>query len=263
MGKKNIQEYMQQYGDQLIRFNPYAIKKMGLLPTQTLLKLADYMLICAPFQLSMKRAILLVILSKDEISFFQQFQNKIVSLSFTFQRPGNNTPINLFVRGTLVRMGPVKGRNNVCLVDLSYSNCPNDLMEIVADYLGNHASLKSQYEHLRNKTVELNEENIKIMRYNKYAEVQIAGKKHQINLISVSVNRLIIDIPAAADPIEEGSKIIIKLYFQMYQFIITGKATRAEEAPEAGFSRAYYDIEFTPELVEILDDYFFRLSFKR
>ncbi len=263
MGKKSIQEYREQYGDQLIRFNPYAIKKMGLLPTQTLLKLDDYMLICAPFQLSMNRAILLVILSKDEISFFQQFQNKIVSLSFTFQRPGNNTPINLFVRSTLVRMGPVKGRNNVCLVDLSYSSCPNDLMEIVADYLGNHASLKSQYEYLKNRPVELNEENTKIMRYNEYAEAKIAGKKQQINLISVSVNRLIVDIPAAAGPTEEGSKFIIKLYFQMYQFMVTGRVAKKEEAPEAGFTRAYYDIGFTPELVEILDDYFFRLSFKR
>jgi len=263
MGKKSIQEYMKQHGDELIRFNPYAIKKMGLLATQTLLKLGDYMLICAPFQLSMKRAILLVILSKDEISFFQQFQNKIISLSFTFQRPGNNTPINLFVRGTLVRMGPVKGRNNVCLVDLSYSRCPNDLMEIVADYLGNHASLKSQYEHLKNRSVELNEENTKIMRYNKYTEAQISGKKQKVDLISVSVNRIIIDIPAAAGPIEEGSKFIIKLYFQMYQFMITGRVSKAEEAPEAGFARVYYDIEFTPELVEILDDYFFRLSFKR
>jgi len=254
---------MQQYSDQLIRFNPYAIKKMGLLPTQTLLKLDDYMLICAPFQLSMKRAILLVILSKDEISFFQQFQNKIVSLSFTFQRPGNKAPINLFVRGTLARMGPVKGRNNVCLVDLSYSSCPNDLMEILADYLGNYASLKSQYEHLRNRPVELNEENTKIMRYNKYTEAQIACKKQQVNLISVSVNRLIVDIPAAAGPIEGGSKFIIKLYFQMYQFMITGRVSKAEEAPEAGFTRIFYDIEFAPELVEILDDYFFRLSFKR
>jgi len=263
MGKKSIQEYMEQYGDQLIRFNPYAVKKMGLLSSQTLLKLDDYMLICAPFQLSMNRAILLVILSKDEISFFQQFQNKIVSLSFTFQRPGNNTPINLFVRSTLVRMGPVKGRNNVCLVDLSYSSCPNDLMEIVADYLGNHASLKSQYEHLKNRPVELTEENTRIMRYNEYAEAQIAGKKQQVNLISVSVNRLIVDIPAAAGPIEEGSKFIIKLYFQMYQFMMTGRVTKTEEAPEAGFTRAYYEIGFTPELVEILDDYFFRLSFKR
>lgn len=121
---------MQQYGDQLIRFNPYAIKKTGLLPTQTLLKLDDYMLICAPFQLSMKRAILLVILSKDEISFFQQFQNKIVSLSFTFQRPGNNMPINLFVRGSMVRMGPVKGRNNVSSLKFPTAAAPMTLWRL-------------------------------------------------------------------------------------------------------------------------------------
>ena len=55
-----LQEYKEKYSDQTIRFNPYAVKKMGLQQSQTLLKLEDYMLICAPYQLSMDRVILLV-----------------------------------------------------------------------------------------------------------------------------------------------------------------------------------------------------------
>ena len=68
-----LQEYKEKYSEQTIRFNPYAVKKMGLQQSQTLLKLEDYMLICAPYQLSMDRVVLLVILSRDEINFFQQW----------------------------------------------------------------------------------------------------------------------------------------------------------------------------------------------
>ena len=63
MADARIQEYQDKYAEKLIRFNPYAVKKTGLLQSQTLLKLEDYMLICAPYELGMRRVVLLVILS--------------------------------------------------------------------------------------------------------------------------------------------------------------------------------------------------------
>ena len=69
MEKSRAQEYMQKFGDQSIRFTPFALKKTGLVPSQVFLKIEDYLLICAPFQLSMKRGIFLVVLSAQEISF--------------------------------------------------------------------------------------------------------------------------------------------------------------------------------------------------
>ncbi len=92
-----VQEYKEKYSDQTIRFNPYAVKKTGLQQAQTMLKLEDYMLICAPYQLSMDRVILLVILSRDEVSFFQQFQNKLTSVNMSFLESINKNPVNLFM----------------------------------------------------------------------------------------------------------------------------------------------------------------------
>ena len=50
------------------------------------------MLICAPYELSMQQVVLLVILSRGEIDFFQQFQNKLTSLNMSFQKPTNKSP---------------------------------------------------------------------------------------------------------------------------------------------------------------------------
>ena len=68
MASPRVQEYQEKYADKTVRFNPYAIKKMGLQQSQTMLKLEDYMLICAPYQLSMGRAVLLVILGVQFLS---------------------------------------------------------------------------------------------------------------------------------------------------------------------------------------------------
>ena len=135
MVNSKVQRYSQQYANQMVRFNPSAIRKTGLIQSQTLLNVEDYMLICAPFQLSMHRAVLLVILSAQEAVFFRQFRNKLGKISFTFAKNGNRDQVNFFVRAKLDRIGPVKGRSNVCLFDLSYSTCPNDLVEILGDYI--------------------------------------------------------------------------------------------------------------------------------
>ncbi|MBA7620822.1 hypothetical protein ES703_28177 [subsurface metagenome] len=262
MGKTRVQDYIERYSDQIIRFNPYTIKKMGLLQSQTLLKLENYMLICAPYQLSMKRAVLLVILSRGEIGFFQQFQKKITSLSLTFQKPGDKNPINLFIRGNLDRIGPVKGRANVCLADISLKNCPNDLTEIIGDFIISYNSLKSQYENFKDRAVEINEKSAELMRFNNYIESQPASQKIQTKLFSISVNKLILGIPDSVQGLDKVQRLVSKLYFQTYQFIVNGKVDEIESASE-GYRRVHCSIDFSPELVEIMDDYFFRMSFRK
>lgn len=262
MVEPRIQEYQDKYADQLIRFNPYALKKTGLLQAQTLLKLEDYMLICAPYQLGMARVVLLVILSRDEVSFFQQYLNKLASLNLAFQRPTNKNQINLFVRGTLTRLGPVKGKNNVCLFELLYRSCPNDLVEIIGDYLMAYESLQTQFANFKGRSVEINEASARIMRFNNYAESQVGSRKVQSRLVTLSVDRLVLDLPSAVQPPQVGQSLVSKLFFQTYQFMVNGKVTSVQ-AGEGGARRTTLEIEFTPELVEIMDDYFFRVSFNK
>jgi hypothetical protein len=250
MTDQRIQEYQ----------GKYALKKTGLLQSQTLLKVEDYMLICAPYQLGMRRVVLLVILSRDEVVFFQRFLNQLSSLNLAFQRPANKNQINLFIRGTLIRLGPVKGKNNVCLFEMAYKSCPNDLVEIIGDYLMSYESLQSQFANFRNRSVAMDEAAARTMRFNNYVETQVGARKVQSRLVSLAVNRIVLDLPSSVPPPQVGQGIVSKLYFQTYQFLLNGKVV-AVEAGQGGARRTIFDIEFTPELVEIMDDYLFRVSF--
>jgi hypothetical protein len=262
MVDQRIQEYQDKYADQLIRFNPYALKKTGLLQSRTLLKIEDYMLICAPYQLGMQRVVLLVILSRNEVVFFQPFLNKLSSLNLAFQRPANKNQINLFIRGTLVRLGPVKGKNNVCLFEMAFKSCPNDLIEIIGDYLMSCESLQTQFTNFKNRAVAMDEAAARTMRFNNYVEAQFGARKVESRLVSLAVNRIVLDLPSSVPPPQVGQGVVSKLYFQTYQFLVNGKVA-AVETGEGGARRTALDIVFTPELVEIMDDYFFRVSFNK
>jgi hypothetical protein len=262
MADQRIQEYRDKYTDQVIRFNPYAVKKTGLLQSQTLLKLEDYVLICAPYHLGMRRVVLLVILSRDEVTFFQQFLNKPSSLNLAFQRPANKNQVNLFVRGLLIRLGPVKGKNNVCLFEMAYKNAPDDLVEIVGTYLMSYESLQTQFANFKDRPVAMDEAAARTMRFNNYVESQVGGRKVQSRLVSLAVNRIVLDLPPSVPEPHTGQVIPSKLYFQPYQFAVTGRVASVQPG-QGGARRTTFQIDFTPELVEIMDDYFFRVSFNK
>jgi hypothetical protein len=227
-----------------------------------MLKLEDYMLICAPYQLSMSRVILLVILSRDEVSFFQQFQNKLTSVNMSFLKPTNKNPINLFIRGTLTRLGPVKGRDNVSLFEVVYKVCPNDLVEIIGDYLLAYESLQSQFETYKGREVDMDEQTAKTMRFNNYVESQFGDQKVQTKLLSLGVDKIALEVPGRLPAPRVGQILPSKLYFQTHQFMVNGKVN-AVEALGSGAKKISMEVGFTPELVEIMDDYFFRTSFKK
>ena len=259
MAKTRVQTYMETLADQPIRFTPYALKKTGLVPSQVLLKIEDYLLICAPFQLSMQRGIFLVVLSAQEITFFQQFQKKPCSINLTFQKTGNKKPLSLFLRGTIERIGPVKGKQNVCMMDATIKACPNDLAEIIGDYITAFEGLKSQFENFRGKAITVDEPAAKLMRFNNYVELVAGAAKVRASLVSLAVNSLALRIAVAPPGLSEGNACSARLYFQIYQFTANGKVSELQRAGATDLI-VVMTVEFTPELIEIVDDYFFRQS---
>ena len=259
MAKSRIQEYLQKFADQSIRFTPFALKKTGLVQSQVFLKIEDYLLICAPFQLSMKRGIFLVVLSSQEISFFQQFQRKLCSVNLTFQQTGNKKPLTLLMRGSLDRVGPVKGKQNICMMDATFKACPNDLVEIIGDYLSAYEGLRHQFENFSGKSIPIDDAAARLMRYNHYVELMIGTMKARATLTSIAANCLTVRLPARPPELEEGASCSLRLYFQVYQFTANGKVTSVDKGDGEQVSAAIF-LEFTPELIEIVDDYFFRKS---
>jgi hypothetical protein len=262
MSATRVQEYQQKFASETVRFNPYAVKKMGLLQAQTLLKIEDYMLICAPYQLSMSRVVLLVILTPEEISFFQQFRSKLASLTIAFQKQPAKTPMNLLLRGNLERIGPVKGKTNVCLLEIVYKTCPNDLVEIIGDYVLAFQALKTQFENFKDRDVAIDPNVARTMRFNNYVECLPGAQKLPARLLSLAVNRLALELPLSAQGLAAGQQLPCKLYFQTYQFVVNGKVEESKVTDQQR-RRVSCSVEFSPELVEIMDDYFFRMSFKK
>lgn len=258
VAKTRIQTYIERFGDQMVRFNSFAIKKTGLQQNQTLLQLEDYVLICSPFQISMGRAIMLVVLSAEEASFFQKFQGKLCRLSFAFLKPGSKIPISFFVRATLDRIGGVKGRPNVCMADLSFKVCPNDLAQVIGDYITAYGVLKTQFQTFKNQLVEINEQSMPILGMTPEVDAQVGQLRVKAQVESLAVNRVVIVVSERTPNLAPGLQFAVRFAFALHQFPAVLTVRAVHDDGEKGYKKLACEMEFLPELVEVLDNYYHR-----
>lgn len=255
-----IQNYFDKLSDKNIRFSPYTIKNVGLIPNQTILKISDFMLICSPYQISMKNAVLLLILSHEETQFFQQYKDTNCSLCLVFQKSLNTSSFNMEIPSKVDQIGAVKGKKNICMINISFIKFNSQLIEILGNYIFGHNALKECLVKYEKKDIGITVETAKNLRYNNYFEVICNNNKCVGQLLSLSVDKLIFSVNERELKIAENMNLSCKLYFHLYRFIISGKIIKVDKT-ENGIQKVHYAFNFSPELTEILDDYFYRIQY--
>ena len=253
MEKNQISEWYEKYGSSPIRLSPYSLARTGLISRQTILKINEYMLFGSPYELSLRNASLLVILSRDEIRFFREFKHGRCGLSMTFQVSGADNTMNVEIKTVVDRMAAVKNRKNLCLIDLTFSERPPELIPILADFHKEYGSLKMRCEKLADRIIQIETETARKLRFNGVMECFLPSGRTNAELCSVSSNRLTFTVSASG--IRAGSPFSAKLYFQPYRFMVSGSIDRIGDHRSGG-KKVQGSISFCPELVRILDDYF-------
>jgi len=250
-------QYLTKFGDQSIAGTQYALTKLGIEHSQCSIKIEKYMILCVPFQLGFKRSIFLASLSKQELVFFQKYHNSIVGLSISLNPDKRPEPVKFFLRCTLSTVGQMKGRDNVGLFVLDYKTSPDDLVSILGDFMETQEKLKTQYEDYGNKSIRITAHVAKAMGYNTYATVAHANA-HARRIQVFSINSKSIEhMEAAGSPVlPPGTHVSYQLFFKKFRIAVNGTIVTAAPLPQ-GIIRSMASLEFSPGLVEVMDDYWY------
>ena len=256
----NAAQYLARFSKQSIACSQYALAKLGVDRSRCSLKIEDYMILCIPFQFGFKRSLFIASLSKQEQVFFQKYVNNIVNLSISFLQPGRTEPLNFFIRCTLTQIGQMKDRENVGLFVVDYKSTPDELVRILGGFLEFQERLRFQYDDYSNKVIRVTPDVAKIMGYNMFATVADGtpdGRRIQVvNLHSKMLEHL----EAAGSSVRiPGTRVEYQLFFKKYRLAASGIVETAVQLPQ-GIIRTVAKINFSPELVELIDDYWLNVS---
>jgi hypothetical protein len=250
-------QYLARFSEQSIACSQYALTKLGVDRSHCFLKIEDYVILCVPFQLGFKRSLFLASLSKQELTFFQRYINGIVGLSIALNPDGRLEPMKFFIRCNLTTVGQMKDRENVGLFVLDYKISPNELVTILGSYLETQERIRMQYEDYGKKAIKMTPEVAKLLGYNMYAtimEPNVEAKRIQVYSVS---SKTLEHMEAAGAPLRaEGMPVAYQLFFKKYRISAAGTITGSGILPQ-GIVRTISTLAFSPELVEIIDDYWY------
>lgn len=252
-------QYLSKYGDQSVACNQYALTKLGVDRIHCHLKIDEYVILCVPFQLGFKRSLFLASLSRQELNFFQRYINGIAGLSIGFSPDKKQSPIKFFIRCNLAAIGQMKGRENVGLFAVDYKTTPDDLVILLGNFLETQVRLRSQYEDYGNSIIRMTPDAAKTLGYNMYATVtepNVREKRIQVfNLSTKTIDHL---EAAASSERPPGTSVAYQLFFKKYRISLAGTINNAGRLPQ-GIIRTSAHLAFCPELVEIIDDYWYTI----
>ena len=252
-----IAQYLTRFGEQTIAGSPYALKKLGVDRMSCSLKIEEYLILCIPFQLGFKRSIFLASLSKQEMVFFQQYTGSIVGLSIALNPENRPEPLKFFLRCTLNTLGQMKGRENVGLFVVDYKTLPDEMIRKLGGFLETQERIKAQYQDYGKTSIRMTADAAKLMGFNMYATIAEAGAAaRRIQIINLNSKALDHMEAAGAPVLMPGTAVTYQLFFKKYRINVAGKVTSAGPLPQ-GLIRTMADLDFSPELVEILDDYWY------
>jgi len=255
-GSSAISRVLDRFADKTVACNRYALSKLGLDKGRCSLKVNEYALLCAPYLLGFNRSVFLASLSHRELNLFLPLKNLIAGLSMEFALPGYRVPFKLFIRSSLTEVGQMRGRDDVGLFVVDYKSTPEDFVSILGTYLESQERLNAQYEDYGRTPIQLNADSAKRMGYNQYAVVndEIGDRRIQIRSISSKT----IEHLESSSSFEHtpGATVTYQIFFIKYRVTVQGRIELASRFPN-GIVKTKSKLDFNPELVEILDDYWF------
>ena len=245
-----------QFENETITVNPFATSRMGIVPGQTMVKVDSYNIVCAPYRITMKNALLMASFSREELVFFQRYANGLAGLAMAFQQTSNQPPFKIFARCVLKSITPMKSREAIGIISVVFKPCPPDLVAFLGDYLMLLERLKVEYEDFKGKRIAINPESAKLMGYNNFAELSCTSGKSKMALFGLASDRLEFLLPVQGPELASGMPATIKLYFQSFQFLVNARISEVMKLP-SGAQKVSADLDFSAELVDIIEKFRF------
>jgi len=241
--------------EESIDFSSFAIRKIGVIQSETVLRLDEFVLHTALYQIAGDRALLLGALNKSELAFFQKYQGGFGGVGLAIQGPGDRRPLRIFARCTISRISEMPQRDDLSLFETELKNRPADLESCLKDYASILACLKEDYEKFKGQSIKMVSASPKLAGLANRAELFAGDRALEAAVFLVAVDRIELVVRVEAEAVPRGSDCAIKLYSPTNQFFfLKGKAAEVTET-SSGVCQVVADIEFCPDLVEILADH--------
>jgi hypothetical protein len=153
----------------------------------------------------------------------------------------------------------MKNRENTGLFVVDFKTTPEELIILLGGFLETHERLQNQFEEYGDLLIKMTPPVAKQLGYNQESVISEPGREsrkiHILSLTSKSVEHT----EAEGAPVRfPGTPVAYEVIFRQRRLLLTGSVVSADVLPQ-GLVRTVSRLTFSPELVEIIDDYWYTI----
>jgi len=131
------------------------------------------------------------------------------------------------------------------------------MVRMMGEFLETQERVKMQYEDYGKNAIRMTAETSKLMGYNMFATItQGNSEPKRIQIFSIS-SKSIEHLEAVGAPVrDKGTAVSYQLFFKKFRVTVNGTIDEASVLPQ-GLVKTNATLVFSPDLVEIIDDYWY------
>ncbi|HON88582.1 MAG TPA: hypothetical protein P5519_06175 [Spirochaetia bacterium] len=254
--QQNPSQQNHQQEEKLLQISPYIMQKIGIQPGSTFINIERSVIACIPFKLGINSGSFLAAVSQNETVFFQRYHNVFASISMLLNTGSSQQPIKIFARCILKSILPVKGRENFCLFMIEWKPCPHDLVNAITTIQFLFDRLTNEYEEFKDYYVAINPSTSQAIGYENRAVLVSNGVSTKIAAFRFSSKHIDFLVPVSGPQLQAKSAVQIKLDFKNFSVLLSGTVSTSEQLAN-GAQKTSVELTFSPELVDIVENYRF------
>ena len=254
--QQNSMHQNHELEETLLQISPYIMQKMGIQPGSTFLTVERSVVACIPFKMGIKSGSFLAAVSQNEMVFFQRYHNVFASISMMLSTGTSQQPVKIFARCILKSILPVKGRENFCLFMIDWKPCPPDLVNAITNIKFLFDRLTNEYEEFKDFYIGINPATSQTIGYGNHALLIASGTSTKIAVFRFSSRHIDFLVPVSGPQVQIKTTVQIKLDFKSFSILLAGTVSASEQLAN-GAQKVSVEISFSPELVDIIENYRF------
>lgn len=250
-------QFLEKYNNRALTCTPYVLSKLGVDRNKCFLKIEEYSIICIPLQFGFKRSLFLATMAQQEFVFFQKYVNTMISLSISFAPAGKAAKFHL--HSTLISLEPMRGRERVGVFTIDFKSTPEELINLLGGFLETQERLQLQYEEYGTLLIRMTLPVAKQLGYTAESIISEPGKEtRKIQILSLTSKSMEHMEPEGSPLRITGTPVAYEIILKNTRLLLTGTVAKADTLPQ-GMVRTVSNLSFSPELVEIIADYWYTI----
>ncbi|MDX9801638.1 MAG: hypothetical protein RBT69_09920 [Spirochaetia bacterium] len=251
MDKYLIDKYYKDFENESLRIDQYMIDKLGLKQINTFITIENLYIYCIPFELSLKKCRIILVLDEDEIGILENKEKKI-RIHFKFENdyiPNKKASFYMWINYSNAKQ--LEKPANAWIADFDIISISGIYQEVLINLFINNKRIMDIYNKKGIGTVFFDRNSLKEISIKEI--ISINNEKCLIIKLSLTKIFLLVNSLSKSFQSRPEEARQIKIFYGKHSFDIKGTLVKHHELNRMpGLTVAEFNIEYSPYFVELL-----------